>query len=167
MDAAILLWLDNWRSPPLDMAMRAVTWLGSLYVLVPAALMLAWRLPATSPGRRLFVPAALLGAAAMAHLLKWLTARPRPDVAPSLIPMPDDLSFPSAHTMQVTVFVAAGLIAWGWQQRLAAWLIGAVLILLVGFSRLYLQVHFPSDVIAGLLFGLLWIALLKQRLWRV
>jgi membrane-associated phospholipid phosphatase len=82
--------------------------------------------------------------------------RPRPDLLPVWTAMPTDWSYPSAHAMQITalavavVFVAA--------RRRALWVLplGSA-VLLVGLSRIYLQVHFPSDVLAGTLAAALWV----------
>ena len=84
----------------------------------------------------------------------------RPDLA-LLIPSPQDFSFPSGHTM--SSFAAAAALwksdrLWGW----AAGLLASA----VAFSRLYLYVHFPSDVLAGILLGLLagWLAI-RLSIW--
>lgn len=168
MDGALLAWLNDWRHPALTAGMGFVTWLGSLLVLLPLALAIGWRGDGSGRrGRALFVPAAVLGASAVAHFLKWAIDRERPDLFPSLVTMPADASFPSAHAMQVTAFVAAWLVASGGWRRLGPLLAGVVLVAVVSFSRLYLQVHFPSDVLCGILAGLLWVGLLHRLpLWR-
>lgn len=168
MDSTLLVWINDWRHPALTAGMGLVTWLGSLLVLLPLALAIGWR--GDGGGRRrmgLFLPAAVLGASAVAHLLKWAIDRERPDLFPSLVTMPADASFPSAHAMQVTAFVAAWLVASGGWRRPGPVLAGVLLIAVVGFSRLYLQVHFPSDVLCGILAGLLWVWLLcSLPAWR-
>jgi len=168
MDSTLLVWMNEWRHPVLSAGMGIVTWLGSLFVLLPLALLIGWRAEGGAPFRhRLFLPSAVLGAAAIAHSLKWAIDRGRPDLFPSLVTMPTDASFPSAHALQVTAFVAAWLVATGGWRRFGPLAAGAMLVVAVGFSRVYLQVHFPSDVLFGILAGLLWVWLL-QRLpgWR-
>ncbi len=86
-------------------------------------------------------------------LLKNLIARPRPcwintDVL-MLIAVPDDYSFPSGHTL--SCFIAATILLY-YDRRLG--IPAAVIAVLVGFSRLYLYVHFPSDVVAGAVLGI-------------
>ncbi|MBK7326669.1 MAG: phosphatase PAP2 family protein [Propionivibrio sp.] len=153
------------RSPWLDSLFATVTWLGSLAVLVLLALLLGWR----RCGHRnaAFVTLALIGASALGHLVKLIAARPRPDLFPPLIPMPDDASFPSAHAMQVTAFALAWLLRPGASPgriEIAVLLAAASL---VGASRLYLQVHFPSDVVAGVMLATLWVVLLRRLpAWR-
>lgn len=83
-------------------------------------------------------------------LLKNLIARPRPcwlnpDV-PLLVPIPDDFSFPSGHTL--SSFIAAFLLA-KTDRKFGA--VAIPLACLMAFSRLYLYVHFPTDIIGGFL----------------
>ena len=145
--------------------LRGVTWLGSLFLLLPLALLAAWRLG--SAGRwsaGVFVVSALLGAAVLAHLAKLWVARPRPELFPATVPMPMDWSYPSAHAMQVTALALALYLVGGPGIQRWAWLLGLIVLAVAG-SRLYLQVHFPSDVLAGLLAAALWVLGL-HAVWR-
>ena len=88
-------------------------------------------------------------------LLKNLVARDRPcwidpDFLQLLVSVPKDFSFPSAHTM-ISVSAAAALFHYSKALGIPALVIAA----LVGFSRLYLFVHFPTDVLAGAVIGVL------------
>lgn len=162
LDAAGLLAANAWRAGWLDRGFMIVTWLGSLYVLLPAALLLAWRASRASlPRAAAFVPTALIGAAILARLAKLAIERPRPDLFPALIAMPDDASFPSAHAMQATALVAAWLLRPGARLAYGEALAGGLLIVAVAFSRVYLQVHFPSDVVVGMVAALLWVMALR------
>jgi undecaprenyl-diphosphatase len=88
--------------------MTAVTWLGSLLLLLPLAAWWAWRLArAGRAGEGSFLLAALLGAAALAHAAKLWVARPRPDLFPAWVTMPADWSYPSAHAMQAAALALA------------------------------------------------------------
>jgi len=153
------------RGPWLDSLFLAVTWLGSLAVLLPLALLAWWRWRGDRSAA--FVALALIGASALGHLVKLIAARPRPDMFPPLIAMPEDWSFPSAHAVQVTAFALAWLLRPGTSPgriEVAA-LIAAVTTVIA--SRLYLQVHFPSDVVAGALLATLWVLLLRRLpAWR-
>ena len=148
------------RVPWLDSLFVVVTWFGSLAVLLPLALLVWWRLRGNRNAS--FVALALIGASSLGHLAKLIAARPRPDLFPPLIPMPEDASFPSAHAMQVTAF------ALGWLRRPGAspGRLEIVVLLaaaaLVAVSRLYLQVHFSSDIIVGVLAATLWVLLLRR-----
>ncbi|NJD26588.1 MAG: phosphatase PAP2 family protein [Betaproteobacteria bacterium] len=163
-DAAGLTLAARGHMPVADAFFRAVTWAGSILVLMPLALaqaLVAWgRLHA--PGA-LFLPAALAGAALLGFAAKIAVDRNRPEVA-TLIEMPADASFPSAHTLQVSAFVTAWLLAPGRSRRPGSLEIalGALLVALVAWSRLHLQVHFPSDILFGLAAGILWVLALRR-----
>lgn len=158
-DRALLDLFAQIRSPLLDRAMVGLTRLGSLGLLLPASLLLG--LLARRP--RAWLPAAALGVSiGIGYLAKSLIQRPRPNLYPALDGLATHASFPSLHSAQALAFgIALGLLL----QRSWALAAAVVLGLAVGISRLYLQVHFPSDVLAGALLGGL-AALVLDRLWR-
>lgn len=154
------------RGELLDGWMAGITWLGSLAVLLPltgvAALLVARRGQQRAAG---FLVLALLGAAALGHLAKLALSRPRPDLFPVLTALPADWSYPSAHAMQITA--AAIALALVCARRRALWAVPlGMVVLLVGLSRIHLQVHFPSDVIAGTLAAAFWVAGLHALMFR-
>ena len=64
--------------------------------------------------------------------------------------MPGDFSYPSAHTVQITAFALAVILTLVLPAQRAWWFaLVFIIVVTVGASRLYLQVHFPSDVLAG------------------
>jgi membrane-associated phospholipid phosphatase len=146
------------RQPWLDVFFANATWLGSIAVLLPAALVMSWLF--LRRGKR--APAALLlfalgGAWLLSHVSKMLVARPRPDLYSALIEMPVDPSFPSAHSMQITAFALAFVLAPGYRPGWTIIAAAAAIIAVVALSRPYLQVHFPSDVLFGLIAGAGWV----------
>lgn len=161
-DHAGLALAHAWRSPWLDQAFLVLTWLGSLAVLAPLASIvgvLLWR--RGYRGEAGFCLAALAGAALLARAAKQLTLRPRPDWYPALAAVAAPLSLPSAHAMQVTALALALLLvvarlAPRYRNRALPAL--AAVVALVGVSRLYLQVHYPSDVLAGTIAAACWVA---------
>jgi undecaprenyl-diphosphatase len=107
-----------------------------------------------------YLLAAVAGGTIVSTLLKWGFDRPRPDLVPhgSLV---YTSSFPSGHSMlSAVVFLTLGaLLASGQTNlRLRAYLIGLAVFLtvLVGVSRVYLGVHWPTDVFAGWTAGAAW-----------
>ena len=170
LDAAILAFAAAHRSEVLDQLFRGITWLGSLYVLIPAGLalvsMLAHR---RNRFEALLLGMGLGGAALMAHTIKRILARPRPELYPLLIELPVSDSFPSAHVAQATSFFLCLFLivrrqapAWAWVVASAALAVVAC----VAVSRIYLQVHFPSDTLGGLLLGVLWVTALYKLMLR-
>ena len=148
--------------PPaaVDFFFLAVTWLGSLHLLLPAALAVAALPVADSRRYESLLPVASLGlSVGLVHLLKLLVRRPRPQVELLLVTLPADWSFPSAHTAQAAAFFLA--LAFIARRRLpprpaaAAMVVALCTVVLVGWSRVHLQVHFLSDVLAGGLLGAL------------
>ena len=162
LDRAGLALSHAWRSEALDPWMQAATWLGSVALLLPLAALASWRLPRIGQRREAgFVLTALIGAMALAHLVKVWVARPRPDLFSVLGAMPADWSYPSAHAMQaaavgLALFLVLAPKNTAWRIPLAALLTGVVL--LVSVSRVYLQVHFPTDVLVGMGAAVLWVA---------
>ena len=99
-----------------------------------------------------------VGGAAVANLvLKLLFHRDRPSLwHPSVVET--SFSFPSGHAMlSAALILSIIFIVWKTRLRLASIVIGSILILLIGTSRLYLGVHYPSDVAAGWCASLAWI----------
>lgn len=148
---------QGWRSATLDPWMKGFTWAGSLLVLIPVALLamgrLLWLKHRLEAG---FVLLSLFGASVLAHLTKLAVARPRPDLFTNAVSMPVDWSYPSAHAMQITAVAAAWLLVV--RRGRWPWALALILVLLaVGLSRIYLQVHYPSDVLAGTLAAALWV----------
>lgn len=169
LDGAVLLWIQEYlRGPVQDAVMVLYTTLGNAGALFIAAAVLMLCFKKTRKAGIAALLALAVGFACTNLILKHLVARPRPwlDVA-GLIPLiaeHDPNSFPSGHT--TAAFAFAGAV---WFTASKKWLKWAALIaaVLMGFSRLYVGVHYPSDVLAGVLIGLLsgWAAwrLCKRR----
>ena len=167
-DLPILDWIAaNLWCPFLDTLMPVITLLGDagiFWMVVAAALLLFKRTRRVGLGMGFAMLAGLL----LCNLtLKPLCQRPRPydyqlDVFNKLIPLlierQHDFSFPSGHT--IASFEAAGVI---WLNN-KKWGFGAlVLACLIAFSRLYLYVHYPTDVLVSVALGLV-LAFVGNRL---
>ena len=164
LDRQVADWLHDHRSAELTSLLRAVTTLGSAWVLVPLALgTVAYLLAKGARRRAVLVALAIVGAEVLTLGLKTGFERRRPFFADPLA-SESSFSFPSGHaTVSLAVYGALAYLACRRLGNAAAGravLIGAVLlVVLIGFSRLYLGVHFLSDVLAGLSAGLAWLVL--------
>ena len=141
---------------------KIVTWAGSAWVLVPLAFISCLLLVrAGLRSQAAAVALSLGGAMLISDLVKLLVARPRPAV--EHLQAVSGFSFPSGHATQASAFwlslVFAAWTAGASAARVSLLAAGALLILaLVCISRVYLGVHYPSDVIAGFLLGGGWAA---------
>lgn len=153
---------DSPIGPPwLQGAVRDITALGSSAVLVLiTATTIMYLLLVRRPGTALFVFAAIAGGQVLSSLLKLEVDRPRPDLVSHLV-TETSLSFPSGHAMLSAVtYLTLGSLAARFlpDRRAKIFVLGlAVLVtVLVGISRVYLGVHWPSDVLAGWCAGFAW-----------
>lgn len=167
-DHPILLFMAAHRSEALDGLFRTVTWLGSLYVLAPfAVLLVVALLYFQKRWEALLLVVGFSGAALWVYLAKALLDRPRPALVEPVIALPADGSFPSAHTTQIVAFALCVvlIVRRTWPEwQFAAMVAAALLIVIVAASRVYLQVHYPSDVLGGFVLGIGWIALVRKIL---
>jgi undecaprenyl-diphosphatase len=145
----------------LEEMMRDCTGMGSTGVLTVMVLAIAGFLAMTRKGlAALFVLASVAGGVLISQTMKWAYARPRPDLVPHGAEV-FTASFPSGHSMMsAVVYLTLGaLLARTQPDRAVKAYILAVAVLLtvlVGVSRVYLGVHWPTDVLAGWVLGGLW-----------
>lgn len=147
------------RTAALTSVARAVTWAGSSFVLVPLALLCFVLM--LRAGMRVEAAAVVLslgGAMLISDAVKLLVARPRPPI--EHLQAVSGYSFPSGHATQASAFWFSLVLALRARaQPRTVRLAGAGAVLLVtavALSRVYLGVHYPSDVIAGILLGTGW-----------
>jgi undecaprenyl-diphosphatase len=163
-DRAVLLWIhDNfsgwWNEP-----MRLATALGYYYVVVPLLALAVfvfyrrgWRLSAV------LLVVSTGGSVVLTTVLKGVFQRARPELFDSGY-QASFYSFPSGHATVAVGFYGMLTVILAYRLRgVARWAVaacGVVVVLLIGFSRLYLGVHYPTDVLAGYLAALLWLVCL-------
>ncbi|MBD2578787.1 phosphatase PAP2 family protein [Oscillatoria sp. FACHB-1406] len=159
-DTSILEAIARFHSPVLNSIMIFITTIGEPTVLLVLALILAIVLLAVQERREaLMLAIASGGGLALNFALKAAFNRARPELWDRIVDV-SFKSFPSGHaTMSLVVY---GAIGYGLARQFPAWqkLIATITVLLVsaiGFSRLYLGVHWPTDVIAGYATGLVWL----------
>jgi membrane-associated phospholipid phosphatase len=146
-----LVWTQELFGTQWEPVVTGMSLLGDSRLILIVAVTMFWF---TSKHRPYQVLAATLTGAAIGSLLKLVVGIPRPS-APELLlySTTTSPSFPSGHVVLATCFW--GILAlYGWIPR---WVAGSI-IALVMFSRVYLGVHYVGDVLAGLVIGLLWLA---------
>ncbi|MFC6014323.1 phosphatase PAP2 family protein [Nocardia lasii] len=164
IDARVLDWMIAHRDEPLTGIARVITDLGdTLSMTILAALTIAWFAWRRDLPVAALVAIASLGAGVLVWVIKRLVGRHRPPEVSRLVFEPS-LSYPSGHTLGSTVVV--GIVAivaiprlhrhWA---RVCATVLAVVFPVGVGLSRIYLGVHWTTDVLAGWLIGGLWLIL--------
>ena len=162
-DQTIVGAIAPYQSPGATTAMTTFTFFGSHFFFIPAYIILISILWFKREKRLALTVAAIgLTSTGILFLLKAIFQRARP-----LDPLIQDVagfSFPSGHSFSAFTFY--GLIAYLlWQTKISkAWKIVASILLflfafIIAFSRVYLRVHFPSDVIAGYCLSVVWLLL--------
>ena len=161
-DVRFALWLHEHTTGELVGAFKLVTLAGSAVVLGALVLSLAvvlWQRGV--PEHAAFLVAAFVGAEIVNALLKLAFHRPRPELAFLEL---HTYSFPSGHSTAATAaFGAIAIVLWprlrSSRRRLALVVATAGIVLLVGFSRMYLGAHYLSDVLGGFALGATWLSL--------
>ncbi len=158
-DQSILTWFHHVRTPWLDTYFSTITWMGSLWLLIPLYLGYIILYGSSNPVMGKMVTLIFWGTIITTYTLKYLLERKRPHFFGPLHELPIDPSFPSAHSAQIAAFtIGVGLCVFTSNSE-AQNTILTVLVLIalsVFASRIYLQVHFPTDIIAGVMVALAW-----------
>ena len=149
-DAPLLLFARELASHGFDRFFVAISALGYEWGVVPVDLVLiAWLGLKRWKREGLFAGLALGGSALLNLATKQWFARERPSLWASIAPE-TTYSFPSGHAMgSMTLASVAVMLAWHTRWRVPVSLAGMAFVLLVGMSRVYLGVHYPSDILAG------------------
>ena len=155
---AYQLFVEHLRSDALTPVMEAFTSLASVVVLAVMAAVIAALAPGKAPGWCVAVN--LVCVVALNTVLKYLVQRPRPDGFRLI--SESGYSFPSGHSMVAMAFF--GLLIWMvWRYHRrdvmrVVWCVAfGLVIVMVGVSRIYLGVHYASDVLAGFCVSLVWL----------
>jgi undecaprenyl-diphosphatase len=161
-DEQALLWFSSVRTPLLDQIMTRLTRLGDGIVVTAIAVITGTVLALARRGWAAYLLlGSVVGGQIMNNVLKLIFARPRPD----LVEWGTNVltaSFPSGHAM--SAMLGYGSLAFVINRldsrpavRATAWLVASLLILGIGLSRVYLGVHYPTDIAAGFAAGYAWI----------
>jgi undecaprenyl-diphosphatase len=164
LDVRLMLEIGRARPAWATPIMRAASVMGSGAVEIPLGLLLSLRLAMIR--RRLEAAgyaSAVLSGWALYGLAKFAFRRARPRVIPRLMRGAGWYSFPSGHSTLAPLVFGLGALIWSapWSRgrRVALLIAAAAVSLLIAFSRVYLGLHWPSDVVGGLLLGTGWAAM--------
>jgi undecaprenyl-diphosphatase len=163
-DYKVFDFLKSYVSTRNNQIMLFITFLGTHIFLIPANLVLIIYFLFIKKHRwfSIKIPTIALSSMGLMFSLKNLFGRHRPDIP--LLREAQGLSFPSGHAfMSMTFYGLLIYIIWKtvkpkWLKRVLVVFL-ALLILIIGFSRIYLRVHYPSDVLAGFTTGFLWLVI--------
>ena len=159
-DNSLLLAINSTATAIANSWIVALTDLGGIYgvpvITVGMALLFFIR---NRPGRASKLLVIVGGAVVINLLMKAFFERSRPELWDRLV-VEHSFSFPSGHAM-VSMALAGGVVyaLWRTKYRSLSIIIGLIYVLLIGYSRLYLGVHYPTDVLAGWLVGMAWVIL--------
>lgn len=153
IEIGILNWIrDNLSCRFLDVTMKAITWLGDHGIFFVSLAVILLCIPRTRKLGTTFSIALVFEILSINVILKPLVGRMRPFVfnegVELIVPALKSASFPSGHTGFAFAF-ALSLLVYGKKGVIP----GAVFAMLMGFSRLYLYVHYPTDVFCGAIIG--------------
>lgn len=161
LDKAVMEMVEDLRTPSLNGPAVDVTALGSVtlltlftgFLLILFALKKRWM-----DFAQLFIAQA--GAGIISQSTKAFYMRPRPSMVEKLVEV-SNYSYPSGHSLSAaTFYITIGLLLCEYyqhhRQRMVIFFLGVMMMLLVGVSRIYLGVHYPSDVLGGMALGAAW-----------
>ncbi|HEY9632587.1 MAG TPA: phosphatase PAP2 family protein [Coleofasciculaceae cyanobacterium] len=157
-DVPILLAIHERSQPQLDVFATVFTKLGVFWGVFPVATAIGLVLLRQRQWRSLaFLIVTLLGSAAINRTAKAVFHRVRPHLWETLPPKLD-FAFPSGHAMSSMSLVATLVIlSWGTRWRLPTLIFGSLFVGAIAWTRLYLGVHFPSDILAGWMIAIAWV----------
>ncbi len=157
-DQPFLWFVHAHATPALDNLMVFFSRAGSGLVLVPFDTLIFILLFLKKQRREAFFWGLAVGGAALINFLAKLGfSRARPSLWAPLLPE-TTFSFPSGHAMQsMAVGTALVIVLWHTRWRYVVLLLSASFVLAVGLSRIYLGVHYPSDILAGWCASVAWV----------
>jgi undecaprenyl-diphosphatase len=163
LDQRLMVAAGELRSKDLTAIMLSLSALGAGEIEIPLALLLSLRLSMIRRrSEAAGYAAATLSGWALYGVAKWMFRRPRPSVIQRLSGS-GWFSFPSGHATMAPLVFGLGVLIWSapWPRatRAALLVAAALLSLVIAFSRVYLGVHWPTDVVGGLLLGSGWAAM--------
>ena len=150
LDEKILQTINGFSTPFFDSFFVIVTQLGGVLGIITISVGLLSILGLRHKYKQaLIIGSTVAGAALLNLVLKLLFERARPDLWEQLV-VETSFSFPSGHAMiSAAIALSVIYVCWKTRYRYPALIIGSLFIIIIGLSRLYLGVHYPTDILAG------------------
>jgi undecaprenyl-diphosphatase len=169
-DITIIHSLNQHHSPSMTTVMKTTSFMGNEAIIILGIILVILLITKKHSHEALVLTLMVTSAFLISTVLKSQTLRPRPSLEQLVVVY--DSSFPSGHALNAFIFYS--LLAYftykfthSRKWTVLASLCAGMLILLIGFSRMYLGVHYPSDIVAGYLIGFFWLGeffLIKRSL---
>jgi membrane-associated phospholipid phosphatase len=165
-DEVTRLAVHEFASPAMTRIMRGISFLGdTLFLTLATTTVIVWFAVKKLKREAKLFAVTMIGASLLNTTLKLAFKRPRPVPYFNLL-APETFSFPSGHSLASCCFYAAlaAMLAARIQRkrvRVALWIFAVTMFLLIGLSRIYLGVHYTTDVIAGFAAALIWIMVVR------
>lgn len=157
-DRSILLAIHQTAQPRFDRFAVMLTQLGTYWGVLPMSVIGVGFLFFRQQWRKgFYLLTTMLGAALLSRTFKLLLHRQRPHFWDLFYPLPSDYSFPSGHALfSLTFALAIIILAWNSRWRWGVLLMGSSFAIAIAWTRLYLGVHYPSDIFGGWLIAIAW-----------
>jgi undecaprenyl-diphosphatase len=157
------------QTPPLKLFFTVITQLGTPAVLIFFLIVVLWYILRKNNRKGYFIITVMVGAFILGNVMKILIARSRPELSSAAI---DSYSYPSGHVLDglcfyLTLAIIINESIDNKNKRLIVWVIPVILVALISVSRIYLRTHYPTDVIASIILGVLWILTVHHYLDRI
>lgn len=156
-DEPVMHWIHAQNTPWLTNILLVITQVGGgIGIMLLTTGVILWLIKNKHVYRAWFVAVTVAGAGLLNVCLKLFFARERPDFWQHLV-HESSYSFPSGHAMGSSALVFALIfLAWKTKWRWRGVVLGMLAVVLIGVSRMYLGVHYPSDIVAGWIVSLVW-----------
>ena len=160
LDIHILIWIHSISTAMLDKIFLVFTTVGNVkYILPISVAIMAYLIYKKQRHNALILLFGVGGAAVSNFILKLIFHRDRPTFWHSAI-TETGYSFPSGHAMISSALILCLIVmTWNTKWRLLSIIVGGVVVVMIGLSRLYMGVHYPTDVVAGWSVSIIWVFL--------
>lgn len=157
-DVPLLLAIHRTAKPSLDLFAELLTQLGYVQGVTPVVVLVSLILLFRQQWHRcVYLLITAFGSILISYSAKLFFHRARPHLWELLYPLPSDYSFPSGHSF-LSMMLLVALIHLTWGNRWCKWvmIVGGIFVVGIGWTRMYLGVHYPSDVLGGWMLAIAW-----------